>query len=167
MSEEKELSERIAELEAESAERLAGWQRAKADYQNLKRESEERLLRTTVQVKMSLLREILPMYDHLKQATKTKPDKAHADSWIEGIIRVREQFDGLLSKWHIQPVPTVGREFDPRIHEAVQSDGEGEYVSQELQSGYVLDDELVYPAKVAVGKSGPTNPSNITEDPKH
>ncbi len=159
-----ELHKRIEELENESAERLAGWQRARADYQNIKRESEERVMRAHAEAKLMLLREALPIYDHLRQATQHKPDDAHVDSWIEGIIRIREQFDALLKKWHVQSVPTVGQEFDPHQHEAVETTGDGDEVTRELQAGYRVGDQLIYPAKVAVGKSGPTKPSNNEQD---
>ncbi len=148
----KELETKIAALESESVERLAGWQRSRADYQNLKRETDERLTRVMQDAKISFLKEILPIYEQLRQATLTHPDEAHVASWIDGIDRIRQQFESVWKKWGVTSVPTVGQPFDPHVHEAVQSlSPEGDEVVQELEAGYMTQDRLIYPAKVIVG----------------
>jgi len=50
-------------------------------------------------------------------------------------------------------IATVGQPFDPHIHEAVsmeEGDGDHEIVSEELQSGYKLADQVIRPAMVRV-----------------
>ncbi|OGL86036.1 nucleotide exchange factor GrpE, partial [Candidatus Uhrbacteria bacterium RIFCSPLOWO2_02_FULL_48_12] len=62
------LEEKVKELERQAEENFAGWQRARADYQNLKKEWEKKQTQFMVEAKKILLAEILPIYDHLKQA---------------------------------------------------------------------------------------------------
>ncbi len=46
-----------------------------------------------------------------------------------------------------------GEEFDPNFHEAIcQEEGEEGKVIEELQRGYMLNDRLLRPCKVKVGK---------------
>lgn len=147
--------ERLQKLEIESAENLAGWQRARADYQNLKRECDEKIERLSGEVKRSMLRELLPMYDTLRLATQSPPDPEHVQQWIDGIIQIRAQIDALLKKWNVSTISTLHQPFDPEIHEALQAEnGVSDIVVKELQAGYVVDGKLLYPAKVVVGEKG-------------
>src|SRR3989344_6643034 len=108
-----DLQKRLTEVEAESSDRLAGWQRSRADYQNLKRETEERINRITAEAKFGLLREVLPVYEHLRQATINAPDQEHTEAWIQGIKQIREELDRIFKKWHVTAIKTVGETFDP------------------------------------------------------
>jgi molecular chaperone GrpE len=111
-----------------------------------------------------LLCELLPVYEHLREATKELPDAEHMAQWREGIRRLGDQWDGVLKKFKISRIETVGKPFDPLVHEAVQSHGGGaDVVVEELSGGYTLDDQLLYPAKVAVGD---IDASSVTEEEK-
>ena len=57
----------------------------------------------------------------------------------------------------VEPVASVGADFDPEIHEAVdmlpvEGDQDGK-VTAEYQKGYRFGDRLLRPARVQVGKS--------------
>jgi molecular chaperone GrpE len=58
-----------------------------------------------------------------------------------------------LQQLGVQKIKTVGESFNPHLHEAVsveEGDGNHEIVSDELQSGYTLGEEVLRPAMVRV-----------------
>lgn len=150
--EEKTADEKIKELERQAEENFAGWQRARADYQNLKKEWEKKQAQFMVEAKKILLAEILPIYDHLKQAMNIPLNGNHFLEWRRGIEQIKGQWDALLKRWKVEEVPTLGEKFNPEIHEAVEHHDSGnEIISRELQSGYKVEGQLLYPARVVVG----------------
>ena len=62
-----------------------------------------------------------------------------------------------LAKLGVRPVPTEGKQFDPRYHEAVEmvdtEDAKDHEVLDELQRGYKLKDRLLRPAMVRVARN--------------
>lgn len=148
----RDLLDKIKELERQAEENFAGWQRARADYQNLKKEWEKKQTQFMVEAKKILLVEILPIYDHLKQAMSIPHNSNHFLEWRRGIEQIKGQWDALLKRWQVEEVPTVGEKFDPQIHEAVEhQDSRDETISRELQGGYRVEGQLLYPARVVVG----------------
>lgn len=152
-SESSDLAARLCALEQQAAEYLAGWQRARADYQNLKKESERKQLQFISRAREMLLEEVLPIYDSLRRALAVASDAEHAVEWRRGIEQIKNQWDALLKRWQVEQVVSVGQMFDPLIHEAVgrDGDGSGDVVVGEVEGGYRLGDKVLYPAKVVVG----------------
>ena len=65
-------------------------------------------------------------------------------------------FEALLASEGVKAVEVVGKPFDPRIAESIQSrkveDGDDDVVLEELQRGYALGEDLLRPAQVVVSK---------------
>jgi len=63
----------------------------------------------------------------------------------------------------VTPVPSVGEEFDPRVHEALgtveRDDIPDHHVAEEIRRGYKLKDRLLRPAMVRVA----SNPKQVAE----
>lgn len=150
-----ELRERLERSEREAAENLAGWQRARADYQNLKKECESKQAQFMADAKEMILEEFLPSYDHLKQAVRQAVDEAHLPEWRRGIEQITEQWWAALKRLGVEAVPTVHHPFNPAIHEAVDQHAEGDTVVREVQGGYTVNGRLLYPARVVVGPARP------------
>jgi molecular chaperone GrpE len=75
------------------------------------------------------------------------------NDYVKGVQGVVKQFEETLTKLGVHRIKTVGEVFDPTYHEAVSMDdagGDTEVVSEELQSGYQLGDEVVRHAMVRV-----------------
>jgi molecular chaperone GrpE len=68
-----------------------------------------------------------------------------------------QQFLGILQRFGVTPIAVEGEPFDPTKHEAVMEQVTDDYspghVVAEFQKGYLLNDRLVRPAKVAVAKA--------------
>jgi molecular chaperone GrpE len=67
---------------------------------------------------------------------------------------IGKQLNGLLERLGVEPVPTVGRPFDPHVHEAIATEQTDVFapdtVVYEVQRGYRLGDKLIRPAMVKV-----------------
>ncbi|MEK7167836.1 MAG: nucleotide exchange factor GrpE [Patescibacteria group bacterium] len=151
-----DLQQKILELEKQAAENLSGWQRAQADYANLRKENEKRGMEIFEIANAAFMAEILPVYNHFKLALKHIPEEQKDQDWIKGILQIQKQFQDFLKKYDIKEIPTVGEKFNPNFHEAVtheEKEGvEPETVFEEVMPGYTLSDKILNPAKVKVGK---------------
>jgi molecular chaperone GrpE len=75
------------------------------------------------------------------------------NDYIKGIQAVIKQFEKALGDLGVSRIKTIGEPFNPRFHEAVameDGDGQTEVVSEELQPGYRLGDEVIRHAMVKV-----------------
>ena len=151
-----DLQQKILELEKQAAENLSGWQRAQADYANLRKENEKRGMEIFEIANAAFMAEILPVYNHFKLALKHIPEEQKDQDWIKGILQIQKQFQDFLKKYDIKEIPTGGEKFNPNFHEAVtheEKEGvEPETVFEEVMPGYTLSDKILNPAKVKVGK---------------
>lgn len=141
-------------------------QRERADAMNVRRRSDEERAKMGNFYKSLVVRELLPTIDNFERALKHVPVAEKHESrsmnheeakkileWIEGTKKILAGFEAALAKIGVQRIKTVGEPFDPALHEAVSmEEGEGteEVVSEELQSGYILGDEVLRHAMVKV-----------------
>lgn len=153
-----ELLQQIAEL-------TQALQRERADATNIRRRHDEQITNLKTMVKSSLVRELLPVIDNFERALKHAPaltkskqsgvdeqDKTVAD-WLNGVISIKAQFDKTLSDLGVEKIKTVGEVFDPKYHEAVsmeEGSGNIEVISDELQPGYKIGDDIIRHAMVKV-----------------
>lgn len=142
----------IAEqLAAENAQLTEALQRERADATNVRRRAEEDMTRLGSVHKAKVIRELLPVVDNFERALGHIPKDLAGNDFIKGIEGIIKQFENTLSKLGVQRIKTVGEPFDPHLHEAVSHEaGKGgqEVVAEELQSGYLLGDEVVRHAMV-------------------
>jgi molecular chaperone GrpE len=128
-------------------------QRERADAVNLRRRHEEQIAGLRNTVKANVVRQLLPVIDNFERALKHIPADFAGNEYIKGIQGVVKQFEKTLADLGVERIKTVGEPFDPRWHEAVMmEDGDGveEIVSEELQAGYQLGDEIIRHAMVKV-----------------
>lgn len=140
-------------LEAQVKELTEALQRERADAMNIRRRHEEQMSSLRDFAKASVIRELLPAIDNLERALKHAPKDLADHDYVKGINGVIKQFEKALKDIGVERVKTIGEEFDPRYHEAVSMEhGEGskEVVSEELQAGYKLGDEVIRHAMVKV-----------------
>lgn len=143
------------ELEAKAEEYLAGWQRAKADYQNLQKEHKEQMSRIGEISAMGFVDQLLPIIDHFEMAIAHVPHGQEKQEWVQGFFHIKKQFDEVLENLGVKRIHALGKKFDPHLHEAIsQKDSEqpADTVIQELQTGYRFGDSVIRHAKVVVSK---------------
>lgn len=148
----KKLAEELAQENADLTEAL---QRERADVMNIRRRHDEQMAQLRSSVKAGVVGELLPAIDNLERALKHAPKDIEGHEYVKGVSGVVKQFEKTLADLGVSKIKTVGEAFDPNIHEAVSMEddgGEHEVVAEELQSGYVLGDEVIRPAMVKVKK---------------
>jgi molecular chaperone GrpE len=140
-------------LESQVAELTEALQRERADAINLRRRHDEDIAGLRTRVKANVIRELLPAIDNLERALKHTPKDLENNPYVKGVESVVKQFGKTLSDMGVNRIKTVGEHFDPRFHEAVsmeEGEGNSEIVSEELQPGYTLGDEIIRHAMVRV-----------------
>jgi molecular chaperone GrpE len=151
----KKLKDRIKQAESEKKEYLDGWQRAKADLVNARRDEERKLQGWKERVEGHVLEEFLIVLDSFDLALS--PDhRAHLSPDVEkGFILIRSQFMDVLRRFGVEEIKTEGVEFNPHEHEAIDyvlSDEAAGAIIQEFQKGYKRGEVVLRPARVKVSK---------------
>lgn len=144
----KELEQKIAEL-------TEALQRERADAINVLRRTEEDKAELGNFYKVIILRELLPAIDNLERALMHAPKDLKDHDYIKGVQGVAKQFEQSFKQLGVERIKTVDEHFDPHLHEAVHMEdkgGEHEVITEELQSGYKLGDEIIRHAMVKVKK---------------
>jgi len=127
--------------------------RERADAMNVRRRSDEERAKLGSFYKALIVRELLPVIDNFERSLKHVPKDLEHNDFVKGVQGVVRQFEKTLQDLGVERIKTVGEVFDPRFHEAVSmEDGDGsvEIVTEELQAGYKLDDEIIRHAMVKV-----------------
>ncbi len=150
------LAEKLVRLERQANEHLAGWQRAKADYLNLKRESEKEKQAIAQLAQAGAVVQFLPVYNNLKRAEQHIPDDQRSLEWVKGIVHIQKQFEDVLKQMDIAPIAALGQPFDPIKHHAVRKvkqDGvQSGTIVEEIKSGFMVGDKVLEPAQVTVAE---------------
>src|SRR3990167_5873030 len=135
------------------AELTEALKRERADAENLRRRHEEQINKLNVMVRSSIVGELLPVIDNFDRALKHVPKDLANNDYVKGVQGVVKQFEKTLADMGVERIKTVGEVFDPHLHEAIHmEDGDGhiEVVSEELQPGYKLGNEVIRHAIVKV-----------------
>lgn len=146
----------VQQLKDQLTELTQALQRERADAVNLRRHHEEDMAGLRDLVKANVIRDLLPVIDNFERALKHIPKELEANDYIKGVQGVVKQFEKTLSDMGVKRIKTVGEHFDPALHEAVsmeEGDGSHEIVSEELQAGYHLGDDVIRHAMVRVKRS--------------
>ena len=156
------LEAQLAAALEESAQRLAAWQRAQADYKNLKKRSQQQIADGVARDTGPLLLDVLRLADDLERAlsadtdadthTDADTDAGNSEAWRDGVRLIQREFGRVLDRAGVQPVAAEGQAFDPRFHEAVgHAPGPAGQVVIQVQKGYLLAGRVLRPAQVMVG----------------
>ena len=93
-----------------------------------------------------VIEKLLPVLDNLENAQKHLKD--------EGLEMVIKQFKEVLASEGVEEIVSEGSLFDPNLHEAteiLESEKDG-IVLKVLRKGYKINDKVLRPAQVAVGR---------------
>ena len=109
-----------------------------------------------------ILKELLPVVDNMERAIKSARTSGSDSALVQGVELTLKQLSGMLTKFGVHAIETVGQAFDPSAHQAVSygpsNDVPANNVLDEFQKGYRLHDRILRAAMVSVS-SGPANPS--------
>jgi molecular chaperone GrpE len=155
----------VEELEARTvaAEKQVQDVQARFDQlrQQLQRETDEtrqRLNRSADEraagEKAKFISSLLPALDDLNRAIEA--ENAPREAILEGIRSIAASFQSALTNAGVEPISSVGEQFDPELHEAVDTQETGREmdgkVIAEYSRGFRMGDRLLRPARVKVGR---------------
>jgi len=149
-----EAARALLQKEKEEAQRfLANWQRAEADFVNYKRRVKQERDEARRLANAALIINILPVLDDLERALASLNIQLVGLTWFDGIRLIYRKLQLVLESAGVSQIEAEGQPFDPRFHEAVMyGEGEEGKVVAEVQRGYKLNDRVLRPAMVIVGK---------------
>jgi len=148
-----ELKKALAEEKNKCEANLAGWQRAQADFINYKRFAEQERTEIGKYANVSLIFNLLPVFDDFERAMEAIPPGLADSKLAEGLKLIDQKLKDTLQKQGITCIEALGKQFDPHVMEAVSCvKGKKDIVIHELLKGYKLEDKLIRPAKVVVGE---------------
>ncbi|MEK7608368.1 MAG: nucleotide exchange factor GrpE [Patescibacteria group bacterium] len=153
VDETKDLREKLEQCEKQRDEYLAGWQRAKADFINYRKEEMARLQEVAKYGAEDLIRECITVIDSFDLGIRALEKQGAVE---KGVYMIRAQVEDMLRKRGVERIPLKsGEEFDPTTSEAVaevQSDLPTGAIVEEIEAGYRLHEKIVRPARVTVSK---------------
>lgn len=160
-----------ATLKAEIARREAAesklgsvqvkFEEAKANLERETAEMRARLMKTLEdrgkQAQFNFLTTLLPVLDNLNLAVAASETDSSVEHLRNGVVGTARSFERALIDVGVEPIASVGMDFDPELHEAVdivqaESENDGK-VTAEYAKGYRFADKLLRPARVQVGKT--------------
>jgi molecular chaperone GrpE len=102
----------------------------------------------------SAVEQFLPVIDNFQLALKAGGTAEQLRGGVELIVK---QMEEVLRSLNVQPVETVGAQFNPHLHESLDSvervDLPDQQVLEEVRRGYKIKDRLLRPALVRVVKN--------------
>jgi len=132
--------------------------RRMADFENAKKRLEREKDDYHKFANEKIIQAFLPVLDNLDRALAHRTNDVTADSLLAGIDLIKKQIDDILKSFGLRKVETVGKLFDPHMHEAMGTVSTDAYppdsVVEEIQPGYFLKDKLLRPAWVRIAAGG-------------
>ncbi len=159
-----ELKKKLEECQKLKEEYLAGWQRARADFLNYKKEEIERIEEILKYADVGLILKILPILDNFEIAEKKLPENLKTDVNVKGILQIKNQILEFLKNQGVEEIKAVGEAFDPNLHEVMEEiepafanatagkEIKSGVIIEEIQKGYRINGRLLRPAKVRITK---------------
>ncbi|MDH4156631.1 MAG: nucleotide exchange factor GrpE [candidate division Zixibacteria bacterium] len=149
LSEEEKLQEKVAQLE----DRLL---RTAAEFDNYKKRVARQYDDMVRSSNQRILGQMLEIVDNFERALEHGNDDNSLEGFRKGAELILGQMMDLLAKYDVRPIETIGKPFDPNLHEALTQVDSDEYeegiVVLEMTRGYMLGNKVLRHSKVGVSR---------------
>lgn len=156
----------LAQAQAEATEYKDKYLRAQAEIANVSRRLTDERAQALRNANAAFARELLTVADNFERLIASAADRPAEDPVVEGAKLIFESLLKVLRNHGVEPIETVGKAFDPRLHEALlhqPSDSvPAGHVVAEMTKGYRMNDRVLRAAAVAVARK----PDDAHNDPK-
>jgi molecular chaperone GrpE len=144
-------AEVFAEMKAERDKLLDRLARLQAEFDNARKRQEREKQEFRDYATGSVVEQFLPVLDNFGLALNAT---GSADQLRNGVELIVKQMDETLRGLSVVTIPTVGQQFDPRVHEALGSverdDLPDHSIAEEIRKGYKIRERLLRPAMVRI-----------------
>jgi molecular chaperone GrpE len=131
---------------------------ARADLENIQKNVQKRIDEGVSREKENLIQQILTITEEfnivLNEARKT-----NNPTLLEGMEMIRKKLGKIISCEGLCPIESIGKPFDPNLHDAIQQVETCEYpegmIIEEIKKGYLINGKLFRPCLVKVACSNP------------
>jgi molecular chaperone GrpE len=149
--------EQLNKLLAEKQELMETLVRRQADFENYRKRVEKERHQDRHRGIEALVENLLPMLDAFERALAVQNDPGYAE-YRKGFELIYRQLWEALAKQGLERIESVGKEFNPHLHHAIERVETSEHadgiVMGELQPGYVFHGRVLRPAMVRVAAHG-------------
>ena len=177
-----ELERKLAQREKEAEEYLSKYRQASREFEDARARMRKELAKDAERSRREVLISLLDVVDNLDRAIEAAQQARHGgpgpgapasepaegsgeakpprnnNALLEGVELVRHQFLAKLDGFGVRRIATEGATFDPLLHEAVSAvpaadPAQDGVIVGVVRHGYLIGDEVLRPALVAVAKS--------------
>ncbi|KAG6427898.1 hypothetical protein SASPL_112145 [Salvia splendens] len=163
-----DLERKVANLSEELQYEKDRVLRISADFDNFRKRTERDRLSQVSNARGEVLENLLPVLDNFERAkAQIKVETEGEEKITNSYQSICKQFVEILVSLGVVPVETVGKPFDPMLHEAIMREDSAEYeegvVIEEFRKGFQLGERLLRPSMVKVS-AGPGPAKGNTEE---
>ncbi|GMH26698.1 hypothetical protein Nepgr_028541 [Nepenthes gracilis] len=167
--EKNELEKRVALLSEELLMEKDRILRISADFDNFRKRTERERLSLVTNAQGEVVENLLPVLDNFERAKAQIKIETEGEEKISSSYQsIYKQFVEILTSIRVMPVETVGKPFDPLMHEAIMREESTEFeegiIIEEYRRGFKLGDRLLRPSMVKVS-AGPGRAKPETPEP--
>ena len=157
-----ELEKKLSDSQKKLDEVIASYREFKAEAGLETRKARERIQseydKRLTQAKGNVANKFIEVLENLDRAIAASDEAQNFQSLLEGVKLIRNQFSAALADLGLEEIAMTGEPFNPEIAEAIQTvevedEAEDNTVLEVVRKGYRMNDSLVRPAQVIVGKS--------------
>lgn len=146
-----EIKKQMASMKAEIEEKDDRYKRIMAEFENYKKRSAKERESLYDSIISEIVSSFLPVLDNLEKAAKAETKD---EEYKKGVELMLQQFKDVLASKGVKEIETVGKTFDPELHEAVSSVvdenlGEKE-IKEEFRKGYMIGNRVIRHSMVIV-----------------
>ena len=148
---EEKLQAKIEEQKEEIDEKDDRIKRLMAEFENFKKRSDKERLGMYNSVMGDVVMKLLPVLDNLEKAVAAE---SKDEQYKNGIEMVEKQFQDVLKANGVKEIESIGKPFDPSLHEAVSlvedSNLGPKTIKEEYRKGYTIGDKVLRHSLVVV-----------------
>jgi molecular chaperone GrpE len=148
-----ELEKKLEEKEKQAGKYLNQLKYAKADLENIQKQSHKRLQELMDKANGGLLQQLLPLMDEMEILATRDADK---EKLVQGMGMVLKKMQKVMEGEGVRAIEAEGRPFDPYRHDAVMEVETAEepdgIVLEEVRRGYMYKDRVLRASVVKVAR---------------
>ncbi|KAG6595450.1 hypothetical protein SDJN03_12003, partial [Cucurbita argyrosperma subsp. sororia] len=147
--------------------------RISADFENFRKRTERERLSLVKNAQGEVVETLLGVLDNFERArAQIKVETEGEEKINQSYQSIYKQFNEILGSLGVVPVETVGKPFDPLLHEAIMREDSTEFeegiILDEFRKGFLLGDRLLRPSMVKVSAGpGPEKPAEAAPSEEH
>jgi molecular chaperone GrpE len=152
-----ELEKLVADKDRIAQEYIAKYRQAAGEFEESRVRLRREISKEIERGRREILADLLDVVDNLDRAIESGGKAASPEVLLQGVELVRRQFLSKLESLGVKRIDVGGASFDPLVHEAVSTvpaaspEQDGQVIGI-VREGYMIGDEVLRPASVAVAK---------------